>query len=211
MGWEEQRSGQGRRGFEGSSGVHSDHFLPLTPTKLQLPPPGPLPGSTISCWPPRRGCWPLPPIGLSPVRTCIPEPQVLLESQGPDQHHTLSPISRLTGLRGACTSKLGWVSCPPLLCAWDLARTLSDGGCPVDRVLLPWTALPPASPLQRHCPLPRRAVKMEAQRERLPSQNHSKAGTVPGLEPDLLHPSLSPSALGVTPPNPAFPLPDPQH
>lgn len=52
---------------------------------------------------------------------------------------------------------------------------------------------------------------MEAQRERLPSQNHSKAGTVPGLEPDLLHPSLSPSALGVTPPNPAFPLPYPQH
>lgn len=52
-------------------------------------------------------------------------------------------------------------------------------------------------------PLPSSAVNTEAERGRLPAQNHGKAGMVPGLEPGLLPPNLSPSALGVTPPNPA--------
>lgn len=104
-------------GCEGKSRVHSDHFLPQTPTKFQLPAPEPLPDSIISCWPPLRVCWPQPPIGPSPTRTSTLESQAPSESQEPDQHHTPSPISRLTGSRRACLSKLGWGFCPPAPCA----------------------------------------------------------------------------------------------
>lgn len=132
------RSGEGDSagcGREGRSGVHSDYFFPQTPTKLQLLPPGCLPGSTISCWPPLKLCWPQPPTGLSPTRTCTLEPQALLESQRLDRHHTPFPISRLTGIRRACPFMLGWGSCPPLPCAWVPTRPLSDGGCPEDSPL----------------------------------------------------------------------------
>lgn len=121
----------------GRSGVHLDHVLLQTPTKLRPLTPGHLPGCTISCCPPLRLCCLQPPTSPSTTTACTLEPQVPSESLRRDQHHTPCPISRPAEIRTACHSQLGWGSCPPLPCTWGLSRTLSDGEGPVDRLLLP--------------------------------------------------------------------------
>jgi hypothetical protein len=72
-----------------------------TPTKLQPPPPRPLPGSIISCYPLLKPCWPQPPTGPSLTRAFTLEPQALLEFHGADPHHTPSPASVVMGIREA--------------------------------------------------------------------------------------------------------------
>lgn len=114
MGWEQGRN----REVEdvGRSGVHFDHVLLQTPTKLRPLTPGHLPGCTISCCPPLRLCCLQPPTSPSTTTACTLEPQVPSESLRRDQHHTPCPISRPAEIRTACPSQLGWGSCPPLPC-----------------------------------------------------------------------------------------------
>lgn len=70
-----------------------------------------------------------------------------------------------------------------------------------------WPYLCRETPPPTH--LTKRAGQVEAQRRKRPAQSY-QAAVVPGLELDPLSPSC-PSALGVTPPNPALPLSSLQH